>query len=182
MIAADGGYTALQRLGIRPDLLLGDFDSLTDVPTDVPIVKLPAEKDDTDVLAALRIGCERGYRQFQIFGGTGGRFDHTIANLQSLLWLAQRGARGTLVASSQCATVISGSLTFGPEASGYLSVFAVGGPTTVTLSGLKYEIADTVLEPGFPRGVSNEFRGVPSQIDITRGFALVVYPVEVQPL
>ena len=97
IIAADAGYRICQAQRIVPNLLLGDFDSMTP-PADFPrLRRLPVEKDDTDTLAALRIGLEQGCMEFHVYGGTGGkRLDHTLANLQSLLFLRRHGARGYL--------------------------------------------------------------------------------------
>ena len=100
VIAADGGYDYLIRLGLRADVVLGDFDSVTspDLWDDAICEKLtyPPEKDDTDMMLAIKLGLSRGYREFAIYGGLGGRLDHTIANIQSLTYLAGEGAAGIL--------------------------------------------------------------------------------------
>ena len=81
VIAADGGYDYLIRLGLRADVVLGDFDSVTspDLWDDAICEKLtyPPEKDDTDMMLAIKLGLSRGYREFAIYGGLGGRLDHT---------------------------------------------------------------------------------------------------------
>ena len=97
VLAADGGYRALYSLGYTPDLLLGDFDSLGDLPLppDLPVLRFPARKDDTDTGLALRHGLDRGFRDFALYGCAGGRVDHLLANLQSMARisrLAQRSA------------------------------------------------------------------------------------------
>ena len=97
VIAADAGYRICQRENLRPDILLGDFDSMEPPADFTHVRRLPVEKDDTDTLAAIRAGLEQGCGLFSIYGGTGGkRLDHTLANLQSLLFLRRRGARGFL--------------------------------------------------------------------------------------
>lgn len=96
VIAADAGYLLCQRLAIAPDLVLGDFDSMPE-PKGVPVRRVPAEKDDTDAMLALKTGLEAGRKEFYLYGFTGGkRLDHTLANLQSLLFLRRAGARGFL--------------------------------------------------------------------------------------
>ena len=102
LIAADGGYRAVCDAGMRPDLIVGDFDSLGGVPTDAPVIRCPVEKDDTDTMIAIKEGLARGYQRFQIYGGLGGRLDHTIANLHALAYLADHGARGRLVGVARC--------------------------------------------------------------------------------
>ena len=88
VIAADGGYTACRRAGVEPQLLLGDFDSLAEVPALPHVERVPVEKDDTDMMLAVKRGLERGETLFHLYGGMGGqRTDHTVANLQALcIW------------------------------------------------------------------------------------------------
>ena len=107
VIAADGGFAALEGLGLSPDLVVGDFDSLGHRPDHPHVVALPVEKDDTDMHSAIRLGWERGYRAFRLYGGTGGRIDHTLANIQSLARLASQGGRGWLVGPRWTATALS---------------------------------------------------------------------------
>lgn len=97
VIAADGGYQILLERGVTMDLVVGDFDSIGFRPDHPNVVDLPVEKDDTDMMAAIRLGRERGFRSFCLYGGTGGRVDHTLANLQSLVWLSRRGCQGALI-------------------------------------------------------------------------------------
>ena len=105
IIAADGGYAHTQKLGITPDLILGDFDSLGFVPTGANVH--PVEKDDTDAMLAIRAGLEAGCTDFVIYGALDGpRLDHTVANYQTLQFLADRGARGWLIGARQIVTVI----------------------------------------------------------------------------
>jgi len=99
VIAADGGWRICREEGIVPDLLLGDFDSLHTVPDFGHIRRVPVEKDDTDMMLAIKEGLARGETDFRLYGGVGGRTDHTIANLQGLLYLAERGAKGGLYVS-----------------------------------------------------------------------------------
>lgn len=97
VIAADGGLRHLEAQGLTADLIVGDFDSLGRVPEGDNILRHPVEKDDTDMLLAVRTGLDRGYRIFVLYGGLGGRLDHTYANLQVLNFLASRGASGRLL-------------------------------------------------------------------------------------
>ena len=97
VIAADAGYRVCQQEGLVPDVILGDFDSMEAPDAGERVCRLPVEKDDTDTLAAVKLGLERECTDFWIYGGTGGkRLDHTLANLQTLLYLRRRGARGFL--------------------------------------------------------------------------------------
>lgn len=123
VLAADGGYRALYSLGYTPDLLLGDFDSLGDLPLppDLPVLRFPARKDDTDTGLALRHGLDRGFRDFALYGCAGGRVDHLLANLQSMARVSRLGATIRLAAPEYDAWALTGPA---PHA----SAPAPGGP------------------------------------------------------
>ena len=177
VIAADGGYRALQRAGIHPDLVIGDFDSLGVAPDEKQVVTLPKVKDVTDTWAAIRLGEERGYREFWLYGCTGGRIEHTLANLQTVADVTAKGEICRLYDKNQVVFGISGGTTleFGPEKHGFVSLFAhTDRCTGVTLRGLKYTLEDGELGNCFPLGVSNEFLGVPSSVTIGTGVAILV--------
>ena len=178
VIAADGGFAALEGLGLSPDLVVGDFDSLGHWPDHPHVVALPVEKDDTDMHSAIRLGWERGYRAFRLYGGTGGRIDHTLANIQSLAWLASQGGRGWLVGPDWTATVLSdgGALTLEAGRQGTVSVFCLGDRAEgVDIQGLKYGLSDGVLTADYPLGVSNSFLGGESRVSVRRGKLLVLW-------
>ncbi len=176
LIAADGGYARLKKAGLQPDLLVGDLDSLKYTPEEMPLLRLPKVKDVTDTWAAVEEGIRRGYRRFSFYGCTGGRFDHTLANLQTLAMLAEQGLEGTLYEGRQAITAIRGSHRFGAEYSGYLSVFSLTDSCEgVSLKGLKYELKNATLTNRFPLGVSNEFLGKEAEVTIEKGIALLVY-------
>ena len=179
VIAADGGVKHTEKLGLTPDAVLGDFDSLGFVPEGAAV--FPVEKDDTDAMLAIRWGLDRGYDRFVIYGGLDGhRLDHTLANFQALQYLADRDAVGYLVGERYLATVVkNGSLSFQAAAAGILSVFCMGPDATgVTLSGLKYSLKNGTLSSGFPLGVSNHFIGEKSSISVKNGSLLVLWDRE----
>ncbi len=176
VIAADGGYSALIQHGVRCDLLIGDFDSLGDVPCDKEVLRYPVEKDDTDTFLAYRAGVERGYDSFQIYGGTGGLEDHTYANLCLLHYAALRGHTAVLIGEHNISRVIvNGSLSI-PYAPGKrVSVFAIGGAAHgVSIRGLKYCVEDATLTPDFPLGVSNHFTDSDGFVQVRDGALLVM--------
>lgn len=176
ILAADGGLAHLQRLGLTPDGIIGDFDSLGYVPQGAQV--FPVEKDDTDSMLAVRKGLELGYRRFLLYGALDGpRLDHTVANLQTLLFLAEHGATGYLAGlTHNVTTARNGTLRFPETARGTVSVFCMGADATgVTLEGLKYPLENGCLRSSFPLGVSNAFTGVPAQITVTDGTLLVIW-------
>lgn len=186
VIAVDGGFAHLKAQDIAANLLIGDFDSLQE-PVDVPatnIIVLPQEKDDTDMMSALQAGRSRGFRTFHIYGGTGGRLDHTLANIQCLAYLTQTGAQGFLFDRDTVITAISrGRMSFPAGTQGLLSVFALSDVVSgVCESGFKYSLHDAVLQNRYPVGISNEFTGVPSEISVREGTLIVIYPRNATPL
>ena len=181
VIAADAGLRYLEERGIRADLIVGDFDTLHYVPDGGNVLKLPAEKDDTDMFMAVKEGIKAGYAVFHIYCGTGGRIDHTIANLQMLAYLAENRMQGYLFHRDCVLTMIKdGELVFDAAASGYVSVFSHSEKSTgVYLRNLKYELHDATLTSSFPLGVSNEFIGKESRISVESGTLLICFPKDI---
>ena len=184
LIAADGGYAKMASLGILPDLVVGDFDSLGAVPDHPNVMQSPAEKDDTDMMLAVRQGLERGYTTFLIDGGLDGRIDHTIANFQILAYLAQSGARGVLLGREMCVTAVTdgivrflpGRAAPGDGLAERISVFCWGDTAKgVTLTGLKYRLENAKLECSYPLGVSNEFTQAPASITVRGGTLIIAW-------
>ena len=176
VIAADGGLKHTQTLGIRPDEILGDFDSLGYTPAGGRV--FPVEKDDTDAMLAARRGLELGFREFLFYGSLDGpRLDHTVANFQTLQFLCDRGAAGYLVGREQLVTVVkNGGLRFPETACGTLSVFCMGAPAVgVDLRGVYYPLENGTLTAGFPLGVSNRFTGKTGEISVDSGSLLVIW-------
>ena len=179
LMAADGGLVHLQKLGLTPDGILGDFDSLGYVPRDAKV--FPVEKDDTDAMLAVRQGLALGYRRFVIYGGLDGpRLDHTVANFQTLQFLADHGATGYLAGNTYMAMVIKNAgVRFSAEAKGILSVFCMGADAAgVTIRGTKYTLENGTLSAGFPLGVSNHFVGQMAEISVENGSLLVLWDRE----
>ncbi len=177
LIAADRGYLNLTENGYTPELLVGDFDSLGFVPAFSPIIRHPAEKDDTDMELAVQCGLDRGCDTFILYGALGGRLDHTLANLQLLSRLSKAGCRAFIAGSgTAAASVTDGTLCFNENAAGTISVFALGERAEgVTLKGLKYPLTDAVLTCDDPLGVSNEFTGLPSSVTVKSGTLTVLW-------
>ena len=176
ILAADGGLAHVQALGLTPNGILGDFDSLGYVPEDSTL--FPVEKDDTDAMLAVRKGLELGYEEFLLYGSLDGpRLDHTVANFQTLQFLADHGATGHLIGKTQIATLVkNGKLTFPDTATGYISLFCMGSDAHgVTLENLKYPLHDATLTAGFPLGVSNQFVGKPATVSVREGSLLIIY-------
>ena len=176
VIAADGGYDHVVKLGICPHIILGDFDSLGYVPQGAKV--FPVEKDDTDAMLAARKGLAAGFREFVFYGALEGpRLDHTVANFQTLQFLADQGATGYLVGQTQTVTLLQKeALSFPASARGIVSVFSMGNTAEgITLEGLQYSLTDGSLTNGFPLGVSNHFVGKEASITVKKGSVLLIF-------
>ena len=170
VIAADAGWHSASKLGIEPDIFLGDFDS-AEVPQGKDVLHLPQEKDDTDTLYAARKAIALGAHEVVILGGLGGRFDHTIANLHTLLFLQSAGVHAVLADEKTEITVLSaGTHTIRAQKNVYLSLFPAGESAQgVTLQGVKYPLTNATLTNTYPVGVSNEFAAEKAQITLKKG-------------
>lgn len=178
IICADGGYKYKNIFGRECDLVVGDFDSLGRVPEVKEKIVAPTEKDETDMMLAVMSGYDRGYRNFVILGALGGeRYDHSLANIQLLSFIASKGARGTLIHNDNIFVAFkNGKITLDDKLKGYISVFSLCDESRgVTIENLKYNLNDATLRSDMPVGVSNEFLGKKSRIEVKNGTLLVCY-------
>lgn len=181
LIAVDGGLSYCGILEAEPDLLIGDFDSVSEkearavetLERDFPekVIRLKPEKNDTDMLFALKHGLEQGFREFLIYGGTGGRLEHTFANIQCLLYLKKQGAVGYLMDGNGMILVLKDeAVRFRADLEGYLSLFSLGERAEgVTIRGMKYPLEDYAMTNDYPIGISNEFIGQEAEISVKSG-------------
>lgn len=192
IIAVDGGLNYCGILQIEPDMILGDFDSIGETGEEainllqeqIPdrIIRLNPIKDDTDMLYALKYALEKGYTEFLIYGGTGGRFDHTFANIQCLLYLKNHDAVGYLCDGEGMMLIIQNeTVHFKKDMEGCLSLFSLGKQAKgVSIKGMKYNLEDYTMTNDFPIGISNEFVGEEAQITVKDGeiVCMIQYVIE----
>lgn len=177
LIAADAGYLHLQKLNMEPHILLGDFDSMS-APENKDIIVHPVMKDDTDTMLAVKLGFEKGYTEFVIYGALGGeRTDHTVANIQSLAFIAEKGGKGTLVGNGEFFTLIKNTaIEIFKGDNPTFSVFAYGREAEgVTIKGSLFDVESASLSPFFPLGVSNKIKEEKVRISVENGCLLIVY-------
>lgn len=177
IIAADGGLKYLENEGIKPDLVIGDFDSLEYIPTHENRIRLPKEKDVTDMYAAVNEGMKMGFKTFIIYGAMGGRFDHSIANCQLLNHIVKSGCKGIIVENDYAVTSIHNSnIKFGKDFKGLISIFSSGTTSKdVSIQGFKYEVTDIELTYDYPLGTSNEFVGCEGIVTVGDGTLLIIF-------
>lgn len=175
VIAADAGWLHAPNYGLTPALSVGDFDTAPP-PDHIPVVTHPVRKDDTDLMLAVRIGLEKGYRTFVLLGAAGGRADHTFAAYQTLRYLKDQGARGYLVGDGTITTLLSSEeITFSWKAETTFSLFAVGEVAEkVTIRGASYPLEKGTLTDSFPLGVSNAFTDAPLTVSVDKGHLLMM--------
>lgn len=176
VIAADGGLKTLQDMNIVPDMIMGDFDSLGYVPDGENVIRHEVMKDDTDMMLAVKFAMDKGYENIVIYGGTGGRVDHTISNIQTMLYASRRGASIEMCDSTNHYFAITdGNIRINGESKGMFSVFALGGIAhNVTVKNALYCIDNFEMSPDNPRGVSNSFVGKEVTISVEKGSLLIV--------
>ena len=178
VIACDRGVQWAAQAGIKPDLIVGDFDSYTGVlPADVPVIRLRPEKDDTDTMSAIRWALQELQPSALLIGcAMGGRFDHAFANIQAAAFAAARGVPVTLLGANETIWVQRGGYMRLPRREGVsLSVFALSNECTgVTIRGAKYALNQAVLTNAFPLGVSNEWAADTAEIWVAQGLWMAV--------
>lgn len=181
VIGVDGGAAHLRRLGIIPDVMVGDFDSIKKDDFDyfkglsVEILEFPAKKDKTDTEIAVELVIERGFKDIVFVGGTGSRLDHSLSNIFMLKKLLESGARGTIVDKHNEITLIDSRVELKKEKGVKVTLLSLTDKTEgVTTKGLSYALENADLELGSSRGVSNEFTEEDALITIKSGLLLVI--------
>ena len=180
IIAADKGAEILARHGITPHITVGDFDSSSVIPEE-NVIKLPVEKDVTDTHAAVEIALEKGAREIHIYGGMGGRVDHTFANYALIASLAEKGIAAYLYGEGYRITALfNGKITLSGKIGETLSVFSWSEESKgVTLRGVKYPLEKSVLHKSFALGVSNSFSEKTAEISVSDGILLIMQEISV---
>lgn len=176
LIAADGGYDILTKAGYKPNILVGDLDSIEKSPaSDTEILKFDVRKDDSDTLLAIKYGMSKGYKNFTLYGVIGGRLDHTIASLQALAYINSQNCYGEIRGKEYITLLDSSSLRFSRTCKGTISVFSYSEKCTgVTIKGLDYCLDHAEIVNKFPIGLSNEFIGEEAEISVENGVLLIV--------
>lgn len=185
VIAADGGLLHTKAYGVKVDLAVGDFDSLGTLPEGVETRRFPVMKDDTDMALAVNEGLARGCDTFFLFGGMGGRLDHTLANMALVLSLEQKGISAYLVGKEGVVTAITAGdeLVFSKDCKGILSVFAADAVAEgVTISGLLYPLDKGTLQNNRALGVSNHFTNQVAKVSVEKGSLFLVWNHSDNPL
>lgn len=175
VIAADRGFDYCMANGITPSYAVGDFDSSECVvPPEVTRVVVPAEKDDTDTHLAIDIGRNHQCDEFRLFCALGGRLDHTIANIQTLLELKNSGIPAFAYGDGCEVFFLKDETVTIPKYDGYLSVLSFSPTAQVTIKGVKYPLDNYTIESSFPLGISNVITDDYAEITAISGDVLII--------
>ncbi|MBQ6907986.1 MAG: thiamine diphosphokinase [Clostridia bacterium] len=174
IICADSGYGYCSAFDITPDILIGDFDSLSDYEFE-NIIRYKKEKDETDTLLAVNLALEKGYKDIVIYGALGGREDHSIANIYLLKKIVDSGAEGIIEGGKNRIMLINKSTKIKRGNLKYLSVIPLfGGAEGVTLHGVKYPLENYEMAADDTIGVSNEIVSDCGEITVEKGYLLII--------
>ena len=177
IISADAGYIHATNLGLKTNILIGDFDSLNEIPKDVDeVIKFPKEKDDTDTMLAIKLALERGFNSIEIYGALGKRLDHTFANIQSLAFIEEHNADGAIISDTELVYFInSETIKIFKKVGFSLSVFSFSEVCEgVTLKGVRYPLVNATVSQNFPIGVCNEIVEDFAEISVKCGKILII--------
>lgn len=178
IIAADCGYANAERLGVVPQVLLGDFDSIGtgELPPVAEILQVPAEKDRTDTQLAVDLALSRGADDFVIIGGLSGRLDHTLSNLALLEYLFDARAHAVMTDGANRVRYLKNTgMLIARSSFTYLSLLVVGERARgVFVDGCKYPLKNATLKSSCQYAVSNEITGNCALVEVRRGALYVI--------
>ena len=176
IICADSGYDYAVNAGITPNVVIGDFDSVKSAPVCSDIITLPVEKDITDSEASFLEGVKRGFNSFLLLGGTGGRFEHTFANISVMAKAAKNGFEFIIADERHTFGCIhNSSIKIPYEPNLQISVFAFGGKAFgVTENGFHYPLCEYTLDPFEPLGISNDITSECGEISVDDGTLIII--------
>ena len=174
IIAADSGYDHLKKIGIKPDIMIGDMDSVSGVYEADEITRLEVMKDETDTEAAAMLAVERGADELLILGAIGSRADHSLANILLLKKLSDAGASACVANEKNEIYFLDKMLTLTGRRNDLVSILPLCELGGVTTEGLFYALEDDTLHFGAARGVSNVMTADTCTVSVKYGCALVI--------
>jgi len=179
IIAADSGWHNAQRLGVKPQVLLGDFDSIGtgELPDVVEILQVPAEKDQTDTELAIETALKEGCSDLVFLGATGSRLDHSLGNIFLLEGLLKQGIHAEIVNENNRLYLKNRSFILyrNTTCGDFLSLLPLSETVEeVTLTGFKYPVEQLTFYRERTLGISNEITEEEAKVEFLRGTFIVV--------
>ena len=165
VIYCDSGLKHMDKLGLKPSLIVGDFDSHVNPHLDVETIVLPTEKDDTDTFFAAKEGVKRGFGEFVLVGVIGERLDHSLANVSS-----------QIVDDYSVMKIVGSETEYIPDEYSFFSLLNITGKANgITIRNAKYELENGSINTDYQYGVSNEITpGKVAEVSVSDGELLLV--------
>ncbi|MBQ2184968.1 MAG: thiamine diphosphokinase [Lachnospiraceae bacterium] len=174
-VYCDGGLKHMEKLGVKPNLIVGDFDSHENPHMDSETIVLPCEKDDTDTCHALKVCIERGFKDFLFIGCIGERMDHTMGNVSLLIMLKEKGLSGIMLDDYSEISIVKDEECIDDSFS-YFSLITLSDISEgITIKNAKYPLENASLKSGFQLGISNEvIKGKTATVSCKSGNLLLI--------
>ena len=171
IICCDCGMRHTEKLLVKPDLIVGDFDSSENPDLDVETIVLPREKDDTDTVFAVKEAVKRGFEKFLLVGVIGERFDHSMGNVSILLYLDSQGKFAKIVDDFSEMEIVSDKVSYVDGSFKYFSLLNISGIADgITVRGAKYPLENASVSCEYQYGISNEvLPGETAEISVKNG-------------
>ena len=172
----DSGQKHMDNLGVKPNLIVGDFDSYENPNLDVETIELPCEKDDTDTMFAVKEAIKRGFDEFVLIGVVGARLDHTLGNISILLHLNSLRKKAMIIDDYSLISVVSNEPEFIDDSFAYFSLINVSGKAKgVVIENAKYPLDNAEITCEYQYGISNEvMKGEFAKVSVSDGQLLLV--------
>ena len=176
VIFCDSGLKHMEKLAVKPSLIVGDFDSHENPHLDVETIVLPCEKDDTDTVFAVKEAIKRGYKEFLLIGVIGARLDHTLGNVYILEYLDRLGYKGRIVDDFSDMELVKDAPVLIDDSYSYFSVLNITGTLQdITIENAKYPLQNAVIQSGYQYGISNEvLKGKTTSVKVNVGKGLLI--------
>jgi thiamine pyrophosphokinase len=182
IVCADGGANHATKLGIKPDVIIGDFDSLPEIEQKkfakqkVQFITFEREKDETDSELAIQFAIKKGFKTILIFGLFGSRIDHMLTNIFSLDFVSSINVNVTMIEGNQEIRVIKNKIKLYGKKNDLVSLIPLKGDAKqVTTKNLQYPLKNETLKFGYSRGISNVFTKATAEISLREGSLLVIH-------
>ena len=175
-IFCDSGLKHREKLELKPDLIIGDFDSYENPNEETETIVLPREKDDTDTVFAVKEAINRGFEDFLIIGAIGERLDHTLGNVYILSMLDALNKTAKIIDDYSEMEIVSSKPKYIEDSYSYFSLLNISGTSKgITIKNAKYPLNDAEITCEYQYGISNEVNeGKVAQVTVKEGKALLI--------
>lgn len=181
VICADGGLEKANDLGVVPNIILGDFDSVNSSvlsnykSLNIETVAYPSEKDYTDMELAINHAVEKGFKEIVLIGASGTRLDHTVANMLFIERFYKRNINIKIIDNNNIIQMVTDNMAIPYRENYYVSIIPFSDNIEgLTLKGFKYPLNNVKVERGSTLCISNEISENIGVIQLKKGSAFVI--------